>query len=202
MASFRTTVLGHASLNFALNTERGGRIPSAFLRTDAALVRSGSVLTPESIADELDFSSPNDLDFSWHCRILGHSQEVLSPIFEGLQVDNPILATSPSSKKAAAGAHETKHCPRDWRKLRAHPSPKVSAHHRCARYSRRPNRQLDKNELGKATELPSRIRNELTALSDNDPHLLFDYRRKSFKELGRVDGFLTADSSFDLRRPF
>ena len=46
-----------------------------------------------------------------------------------------------------------------------------------------PNRQLDKEEQSKATELLARIRVELQALSNGDANLLFAYRRKLFKEL-------------------
>jgi hypothetical protein len=43
------------------------------------------------------------------------------------------------------------------------------------------NRQLDKAEQKKASDLLARIRSELNGLSGDDPNLLFAYRRKIFK---------------------
>lgn len=46
------------------------------------------------------------------------------------------------------------------------------------------NRNLDKDELGKANELLARIRQDIDALAGGDPELRFAYRRKVVKELG------------------
>jgi hypothetical protein len=47
-----------------------------------------------------------------------------------------------------------------------------------------PNRRLTDDELKRANTLLARIRQELAALSQRDPHLLFAYRRRIAKELG------------------
>jgi|SRR5882672_3933280 len=47
-----------------------------------------------------------------------------------------------------------------------------------------PNRNLDSNELKRATELLRDIRDQLISLAAGDPLLLFAYRRKVVKELG------------------
>ena len=46
------------------------------------------------------------------------------------------------------------------------------------------NRNLTADQLKLASELLGEIRNRLDALSENDPALLFAYRRKIAKELG------------------
>ncbi len=46
-----------------------------------------------------------------------------------------------------------------------------------------PNRTLSPAELIEANRLLNDIRQRLTALANNDPELLFAYRRKVFKEL-------------------
>jgi hypothetical protein len=47
-----------------------------------------------------------------------------------------------------------------------------------------PNRILNSDELGRANELLTNIREQLNSLTAGDPLLLFAYRRKLYKELG------------------